>query len=199
MFNWQSQEDRNTIRDILTDDGIVLCSTDTVYGLLARISQPAEQQLRALKGERAGKPFLVLIAGTHKLSSFAELPDVLTQFLERVWPGPLTCVVKTSDGTIALRVPAHEGLQKLLEYFDGLYSTSANVSGEGTPAARENIDPVLLASADATIFDEQPLLDKRAPSTILDCTDPDSIRVIREGAFPIAELEEIYGTAFRRN
>ena len=198
MLHWQKKNDREVVRDILKHDGIIVCSTDTVYGLLAALSETAKQKLHLLKGDRKDKPFLILIAGVHKIAYFAELAPSLTDFLKQVWPGPVTCVVKTAAGTIALRAPNHAGLQELLEDFDGLYSTSANISGLAVPHAPQDIDPVLLAGTDAFI-DGQMQLDKPVPSTILDCTNPDSIRVIREGAFPVATLEEIYGTAFGRN
>ncbi len=198
MLNWQETEDRNKIHDILIRDGIVLCSTDTVYGLLTQLTEAAEQKLHALKGARSGKHFLVLIAGIHKLGYFAELPDNLTSFLNKVWPGPVTCVVKTIDGTIALRAPKHDGLLELLKHFDGLYSTSANRAGADVPHSEQDIDPVLMASADAFI-DSHHQLDKVPPSTILDCTDLNDIRLIREGAFPLEKLEELYGTTIRRD
>lgn len=57
--------------------------------------------------------------------------------MERFWPGPLALLIfkakadlpsylKGADGTIALRIPAHAGLQQLLVDCEGLFSTSAN-------------------------------------------------------------------------
>ena len=192
-FNWHEKRDREQVRSILARDEIVLASTDTVYGLLCNVTAAAETKLRSIKSERGKKPFLVLVAGMHKLAHFAQPTARLKTFLEQVWPGPVTVII----GTYALRCPDHERLRELLEHFDGLYSTSANRSGEPAAQTRGEINPELLAAVDAFIDDEQ--LDKSPPSTILDCRNPDAIAVIREGAYPVKTLEEIYGTAFRRN
>ncbi len=192
-FNWHEKHDREQVRSILARDEIVLSSTDTVYGLLANVTDAAESKLRSIKSERGDKPFLVLIAGMHKLAHFTQVPDRLKKFLEQVWPGPVTCIIAAH----ALRCPDHERLRELLEHFDGLYSTSANRSGAQVPQTRAEIDQELLGAVDAFIDDGR--LDKSAPSTILDCRNPDAIVVIREGAYPIKTLEEIYGTPFRRD
>ncbi len=192
-LSWHESHDREQVRSILARDGVVLCSTDTVYGLLANVTDAAEQKLRTIKTERGDKPFLALIAGMHKLTHFAQVPRRLQKFLEQVWPGPVTCII----GAHALRCPDHERLRELLENFDGLYSTSANPSGKPVAKTRDEIDPELLDAVDAFIDDDQ--LDNLAPSTILDCRNPDAIVVLRQGAFPIKTLEEIYGTPFKRN
>jgi tRNA A37 threonylcarbamoyladenosine synthetase subunit TsaC/SUA5/YrdC len=125
----------------------------------------------------------------------------LTQLL---WPGPLTLIfkarpdlpswAKAADGTVSLRVPAHEGLLVLLNHFPGLFSTSANVSGQPLPMRVEDIDPHILEKAEVLVVEEMPG-ETKLPSTILDCSGP-RIKIVREGAYSRQLLEKATGYCF---
>ena len=101
---------------------------------------------------------------------------------------------------IALRVPKHQHLQKLLQNFNGLFSTSANIAGKSVPRSIDDLDEDLIKSAAYVVVDS--MNDKLVksqqeikPSTILDCSG-DDIKVVREGAYPIDYLEKIAGKRF---
>lgn len=202
---WNDLNSRELIVQKLLSEKIVVGSSDTVLGLLAPVTQAGCSLLNEIK-IRKDKPYIILIESTSKASYF-----VPPQPLERVskltasyWPGPLTLIfkakeelpawMKSSDGTIALRVPQHEGLLAILAYFPGLFSTSANLGGQSVPKHLEDIDPHIMQRVSALIVDEA-AQETVIPSTILDCTGP-TIKLIRQGAYPLESLEKTAGFAF---
>src|SRR5688500_1707728 len=80
---------------VLNAGGIIAMRTDTVYGLLARVSRPETlQRLAALKQRTPDKPFLTLAGdwrGVRQLTS--HLPPVARHLGSRYWPGPLTLIL----------------------------------------------------------------------------------------------------------
>ncbi len=208
---WEQARDIMIAQLLLRGGGVLLASTDTVYGLLAPFTEEGKAKLDTLKGAREHKPYLVLIASPQKLSRFVDdttFPPSLNSLIAHVWPGPVTIVFRaqptvpaalcTSTGTIALRCPDHAGLQELLQPFDGVFSTSANTSGQPVPQGASDIEPQLLKSVDSFIDVVASSLDKMPPSTIIDCTNPDNITLVREGAVALTQLEKIYGTQIKR-
>lgn len=176
----------------------VLSNSDTVPGLLANITKQGFERLNAIK-QRQGRPYIVLIKSIEQVSRFSGqvLSDQVKRVLEQAWPGPLTVIfrakrdvpefLKSADGTIALRVPHHKGMQNLLQSFDGLFSTSANKEGDPTPAVIDDVNPDLVNKVALTILEVADADKQQHASTIIDCSG-DSIVVIREGAYPVNTL-----------
>jgi len=208
---WENREDWMRISALLHREEIVIAATDTVYGFLAPVSKASLKTLSALKGDREAKPFLVLIGSLGQLQKLIDtktLTPELFALITQVWPGPVTFIFKAKkdlpsyltspQGTIALRWPRHDGLQAILIDFLGLFSTSANKAGEKPPTHANDIAKELLDKVTAFIDTKTKVSLDNKPSTILDCTMPGTIRVVREGLFSIQKLERIYGSSFRR-
>ncbi len=204
-ISWASSVDRASLSRSLGAGSISIGSSDTVIGFLAPLTLEGYKNLDAIK-KRADKPYLILIGDQSKLSSFTHQP--INQGLERLmascWPGPVTLIfkakpglpdyIKSNEGTVAVRIPDHSGLLALLLEFPGLFSTSANLHGKPVPESISQVDPHILESVAYVVIDEVAQgLSK--PSTILDCTG-DQIKVVREGAYPIDQLEAAYGAKF---
>lgn len=197
----------NTVSQALKGDNIVLGTSDTVIGLLAPVTFSGFDQLNRIK-ERTGKPYIVLIHDNKKVNKFASLQyeNSVERLMRHCWPGPLTLIlnvhpaapdfIKSSENTIALRVPDHAPLRAVLKNFDGLFSTSANKAGQSVPRSFDEVDPDILNQVSYVVLDrdrEPELL----PSTILDCTGK-TIKVVREGAYPITQLEKVAGVSFEK-
>ncbi|MFH0898610.1 MAG: Sua5/YciO/YrdC/YwlC family protein [bacterium] len=208
---WQNTDSITLLEQELKKDSICITSTDTVLGFLAASTEKSFQKLQSLKGERDQKPFVILVENIFSLKKFVDMHSIsnsVMTMLERCWPGPVTVVFRagincpsfcmSSEGTIALRSPDHHGLQKLLASYDGLFSTSANRSGKPVPINPEQIDQKIVQSIKYLVLDSDRHSMSQTPSTILDCSRgvEQGIRVIREGAFPIHELEDYYGSPF---
>jgi L-threonylcarbamoyladenylate synthase len=199
MLYWDDKNTISKIHAILRSGGVVVGSSDTVIGFLASLTKEGFEALNSIK-QRQEKPYLILVESQEVVEKLIDQPisGQIRGIMERCWPGPLTIIfkakvdlpayIKGADGTIALRVPAHSGLQQLLACGDSLFSTSANKAGEPVPASLDELDPDIRRQVAAVIDDYSGSRSKdTVPSTILDCSDG-TIRVVREGAYPIAEL-----------
>jgi L-threonylcarbamoyladenylate synthase len=152
-----------------------------------------------IKGREAGKALPVVVAGSEQLADLGVDPNLdIVERLCELWPAPLTAVLPTrkplpaatGERTLAVRVPAHEGLRKLLaELGHGLTATSANRSG-GEPV----LDPAgaaeLLAGEDAVVVDGG-VLPGGPPSTLV-AIEGEGLVVLRTGRFPTERLMETF-------
>jgi len=205
---WTSSDDVFRIIQLLKKNKIILGTSDTVFGLLAPLTAKGFDSLNSIKG-RYEKPYLVLIGDREKVNLYAELPlsRSVQSLINKCWPGPLTLILnakkncppflQSKHGTIGLRMPDHLGLLSVLHDFDGLFSTSANKAGEPVPSSIDNVDSDVIRQCAAIVLDRpgHGNSSEVCPSTILNCTS-DEIKVVREGAYAINELEEIAGAKF---
>jgi len=76
--------------------GVLAVPTDSFYALAVGIFQPAAlEQLLAIKGDRAHKPFPVLIGDPSQLDQLVdEVPEVAKKLRQQFWPGLLTLLFK---------------------------------------------------------------------------------------------------------
>lgn len=189
---WNNFQDRQKMKQILNRDEILLSSTDTVLGLLGRLTKVSYENLNRIK-QRSDKPYLIMIRSVEMLPKFIDQPisPKVAKLLELSWPGPVTLIfkarsdlpdfMKNVDGTIALRVPHHEGLLDLLQDYDGLFSTSANMHTKSIPESVRDVDPLIKQAVAGVCVDSLDRLYPLSPSTILDCSS-ESIKVVRFGS-----------------
>ena len=202
-FSWSDYEIIEKLKKSLNLNLINITSTDTIPGLLANITEKSFEKLNAIKRQRVAKPYLILISSPEKIKIFADensLDKNIENLIKNCWPGPLTIIFKAKDNlpsfmksstnTIALRCPKHPQLLKLLESFDGLFSTSANISDQQSPTHINQIDQKILDKIDFIIFDNRK---KTLPSTIIDVSKKGVVKIIREGEFKTKTLEKYYG------
>jgi L-threonylcarbamoyladenylate synthase len=200
---WNNNDNINYVENVLRDGGVILAEGDTVLGLLADISAQGHAQLDRIKN-RENKPYLVLVENKKKALNFVEQVSDLSFQIEKImnvcWPGPATLLLKaktgipacvtSAQGTVAIRVPDHAGLLKLLSHFEGLFSTSANLAGEPVPARLTDVDQRIMQSVAGVILNDD-LVRSAVPSTIIDCTGQ-KIKIVREGAFSIEKLVQFF-------
>lgn len=200
---WNNPSTIKMIEKALHKNKVILAEGDTVLGLLSAISEKGYAELDRIK-KRSQKPYLLLVKNKEKALSFIEKNSVeifqFEKFLNICWPGPVTlifkakaCVpygVKSIEGNIAIRVPDHKALLKLLEHFDALYSTSANISGKSVPMSIDQVEEGILQAVEHIVLNEN-ASQLTLPSTIIDCTNK-KIKIVREGAFAIEKLQEFF-------
>jgi len=194
------------VAEHLRGGGLLAYPTETVYGLGSRPTRTAVAALSALKGRRAGKPFLLLVAsrsmaeqaGLHFSASAGALAEAF-------WPGPLTLILpgggqlpdtlRGPEGGIAVRWTSHVGVAELVTFLgEPLTSTSANRPGGPTaPGVGAILDLFAAAVADGQLLVlDGGVLGNVPPSTIVDCTGTVP-RLVRDGALPRAELQARVG------
>jgi L-threonylcarbamoyladenylate synthase len=200
---WNDKSTVDHVEEIVRNGGVILAEGDTILGLLVDISIKGHAALDRIKN-RDKKPYLILVENQEKAFNFIEKDDAKSFQIEKImnmcWPGPATLIfrakqggspaVTSQNGTIAIRVPDHAGLLTLLSRCEGLFSTSANLSGMAVPTNLEDVDPSIMQSVAGVVLNDisaQPTL----PSTIIDCTG-EKIKIVREGAFPVEKLAEFF-------
>ncbi len=201
MIYWNDADTIQKLKEILERNEIVLASGDTVLGLWGNLTEQAFKKMNQIK-QRNDQPYLITIASADYLSKFIDqaLDDKLQTLIETCWPGPVTLIFKAQKNlapwmlgpqeTIALRVPDHVGLLNLTRYFDGLFSTSANISGQPVASCMDQISDSIIAQVGAVCGDREQECYSKSPSTIIDCSTGD-IQILRSGAFNVEQLQDL--------
>ena len=179
---------------MLARGGVAAIPTETFYGLAADPWSPEGcARVFAIKGRDAGKALPVLAASAADLGRLGvAAPPAALERIAALWPAPLTAVFAlreplpctSGERSLAVRVPAHADLRRLLARTGPLTGTSANRSGE-PPAASAAAAAGALGSAGDWLVDGGPT-PGGLPSTIVDAR-ADPPRVLRAGAFPWPE------------
>jgi len=195
-----SQDDVATAVRLLQASELVALPTETVYGLAGDATNP--DALRAIfraKGRPSDHPLIVHLGAAGQLREWAaEVPDSAWRLASAFWPGPLTLVLPAArtvsplvtggQTTVALRVPAHPVMQRVLRQFGrGLAAPSANPFGQISATTAAHVQ-THLAGRIAAVVDGGPC-PVGIESTIVDLT-ADPPRVLRPGAITLEMIAE---------
>lgn len=184
------------VRAIAAGD-VIAFPTDTVYGLGAEVWQPeAMRRLYALKGRPDEKALSILLADEEQWSLVAaEASEAARRLMRACWPGALTIVlprrpevpdaVGPLSQTIAVRVPDHAGLRRVLERTGPLATSSANRSGEAPASSARDVVEAL-GSGVGVLLDGG-ALPARPASTVVDLTGLRPV-ILRQGAVTAEQI-----------
>ncbi|MBI3335303.1 MAG: threonylcarbamoyl-AMP synthase [Candidatus Portnoybacteria bacterium] len=182
------------IIDILKQGGVVAAPTDTVYGLLAdATNSEAVEKIYKIKGRKGEKALPIFLYSLDWLGEFVEIKPQQKSFLEKVWPGKVTVILKlkektslapnaiSKEGSAAFRIPNHPLVIEILKEFKKpLTGTSANRSGMPPCLDAECIKKQLTQLKPDFIIDIGKL-PPRKPSTIVDLTKTPP-QIVRRGS-----------------
>ena len=139
-------EDIKKACEVMAAGGIILYPTDTIWGIgCDATNEKAVQRVYELKRRTDNKAMLVLMDSEAKLDRYvSDVPDIAWDLIS-VSDKPLTIIYSSAknlatnllgaDGSVGIRITNEEFSKKLCERFrKPLVSTSANVSGEPSPA-----------------------------------------------------------------
>lgn len=167
---------------------LIAAPSDTVYGLLCAVRADALERLTRIKG-RPG-PFLLLVPDRAAILEWTvPVGPELSGALDRVWPGPVTVVLRASargreasgEAGIALRVPDQPLLRALLGALGSpLYSTSANPPAEPAPLRAVDIGPQVRAAVSGILDGGD--APRQEPSTLVSMIAPGGPRILRSGS-----------------
>jgi len=180
---------RQVVAALRAGDAVVI-PTETVYGVAAL---PAHQErLLALKGRPSSVPIAVLVADGIQAAGATglEFTEVAQRLVDAFWPGPLTLVLPTFEGsTLGVRCPDHAFVRAVTAEVGPIATTSANRHGAPTPAtaAAAAAD---LAGPVAVVVDSGSLTG--LASTVVDVTGDDPV-ILREGAIARAAIGAAIG------
>jgi L-threonylcarbamoyladenylate synthase len=200
---WHFGDPVEPLRAALARGGVLVIPTESSYGLGADPrNRAAVEAVYRIKGRDAGKALPVVVADRGQLGGLGIDPDLpILVPLSACWPGPLTAVLPLAPGgpgipaaagerTLAVRIPGHEGLRRLLaELEHGLTATSANRSG-GEPLLDPAAAAALVEGEDAMLVDGG-VLPGGPPSTLV-AIEASGPVVLRSGSFPVERLRECF-------
>lgn len=198
---WSPGDPVEPLCSLVARGGVLAIPTESSYGLGADPRNPVGvEAIYRIKERERGRPLPVVVADLGQLRDLGIDPGLpILKALSACWPAPLTAVLPVArslpaaagEPTLAVRIPAHEGLRRLLaELGHGLTATSANRSGEA-PVLDPERAAELLAGADAIVVDGG-VLPGGPPSTLV-AIEASGPVVLRTGSFPIERLRERLG------
>ena len=164
--------------------GLILYPTDTVWGIgCDATNEEAVRRVYELKKRADNKAMLVLLDSTAKLEAYVDnVPDIAWDLIE-VADKPLTIIYSKGknlapnllgeNGSIGIRITREKQFRK------PLVSTSANVSGEPSPANFDEISDVIKNGVDYIVNYRQDDKTKAQPSNIIMLGDGGLVKVIR--------------------
>lgn len=182
----------NDVSDLLQKPGMVgVIPTDTVYGLVARATDPiAVKRLYELK-KRDGKPGTIIAANIDQLETLG-LKHRYLKAVEQFWPGAVSVIIPVADPALqylhqgkqalAVRIPDHPELLKLLAKTGPLQTSSANHANQPTANTVQEARAYFNDQIDFYIDGGD--LSGHQPSTVIRIVD-DAIEVLRPGAVKI--------------
>jgi L-threonylcarbamoyladenylate synthase len=182
-------------RKVIADGGIVVYPTETAYGIAADPLNPdAVRKVYEAKQRPLEKGLTVIANNIEQVEANAELNDIERSIIEEFMPGPITLVVEKKDHVpdllnedFAFRIPASETARELASE-QPITATSANISGESTSYAVEDISDELLEKVDGVI--DEGRLEDGPTSTIAEVKNSDIV-IHRRGPVEKEDLEDV--------
>ena len=157
---------------------------------LVNASEEAVRRVYELKRRSDHKAMLVLLDSEAKLNGYvSNVPDIAWDLIE-VADKPLTIIYSNAknlapslvgeDGSVGIRITREAFSRQLCERFrKPVVSTSANISGEPSPASFSEISEEVKKGVDYIVEYRQDDQTKAKPSSIIKLGDGGLVQVIR--------------------
>jgi len=183
---------------------LIVLPTDTVYGIGTRPDVPeATAALFAAKGRPRDLELPVLVPSPASAADIARFDERAHRLADALWPGALTLVLaRTAESrpwdlggdpeTVGVRVPHHPLAVAVLAGTGPLAVTSANRSGEPTPAGCADLEEVFGDAVSVYLCEETPLTG--TASTVVDLAHG-APAILREGSIGERTILELLAGA----
>ena len=177
---------------VLRTGGLILYPTDTIWGIgCDATDEAAVKRVFALKQRSEKKSLVILLADVRELLKYVAHPDpaigdMIAGFdrpTKVIYEGALDLApsVINEDGTVAIRIVQDPFCRHLVKRLrKPLVSTSANISGQPSPAFFNSIDPAVKSGVDYVVSYRQEDTTPRQASRIVKLLRDGTLQVIRE-------------------
>jgi L-threonylcarbamoyladenylate synthase len=164
---------------VLRSGGIILYPTDTVWGIGCNATnEKSVRRIFELKQREDSKSMIVLVAEERDVLQYVAAPDLAVFDFIQQQLRPTTIIYEgaiglaqnlvAADGSIAMRIVRDEFCRHLVKRLrKPLVSTSANISGEKTPASFAAISDEIKKSVDYVVQWRQDDTTSSPPSQII--------------------------------
>jgi len=177
--------------EVVRKGGLILYPTDTIWGIGCDACNPeAVDSIYALKQRSETKSMIILLAAEKDLLHYVAHPDPRVFDYLSSLQKPTTIIYSGAigmadnligqDGTIGIRITKDTFCKQLIKRLrKPLVSTSANLSGEKSPAYFNEISPGIKKGVDYIVQYRQNDTSSRQPSSIVKWNNDGNISVIR--------------------
>lgn len=186
------REDLERACKVMREGGVILYPTDTIWGLGCDASnEDAVRRIFRIKQRSDSKSMLVLLDSAAKLNYYVEdIPDVAYDLME-LSEKPLTIIydgarrlapqLVAEDGSVGIRITKELFSRDLCARMKGaVVSTSANVSGQPSPACFGEVTKEIIDAVDYVVEYRRNDISKSKPSSIIKLGAGGQVRIIRE-------------------
>lgn len=186
------REDLERACKVMREGGVILYPTDTIWGLGCDASnEDAVRHIFRIKQRSDSKSMLVLLDSAAKLNYYVEdIPDVAYDLME-LSEKPLTIIydgarrlapqLVAEDGSVGIRITKELFSRDLCARMKGaVVSTSANVSGQPSPACFGEVTKEIIDAVDYVVEYRRNDVSKSKPSSIIKLGAGGQVRIIRE-------------------
>ena len=178
--------------EVLKKGGIILYPTDTIWGIGCDATNPeAVQRIYNIKKREDSKSMLVLMENPALLERYVDdVPEIAWDLVE-ISSTPLTVIYPGAknlaknligeDGSIGIRFTKEKFTSQLLQRFRRpIVSTSANISGDKSPAFFDEISEEVKNRVDYIVEYRQDDRCQAKPSSIIKLGSGGKIDIIRK-------------------
>jgi L-threonylcarbamoyladenylate synthase len=178
--------------EVLQNGGIILYPTDTIWGIgCDATNEKAVQKIYEIKKREDSKSMLVLMENINLLERYVdEIPEVAFDLIE-LSEKPVTIIYDgaknlaknliASDGSIGIRISSENFTRQLIQRFKKpIVSTSANISGDPSPANFSGINDKIKSSVDYVVKYRQDDFKKSVASSIIKLGKGGEVKIIRK-------------------
>lgn len=191
MTQKEIAEDICNAVETLRSGGLILYPTDTIWGIgCDATNSKAVQRVYSLKQRDDSKALICLVDSADRLQRYVfRVPDVAWDLIDFA-SKPLTLILDgaanlapeliAGDGSVGMRVTREKISHELCYRFQkAVVSTSANISGEPSPANFTEVSPEIIAGVDYVMKSRQNDFSKVQPSQIIKLGLDGQVKIIR--------------------
>ncbi len=192
MTNEQMNEDIKRAIEVMQRGGVILYPTDTIWGIgCDATNEEAVKRVYEIKRRSDSKAMLVLVDSEAKVEFYVkEVPLVAWDLIE-LSTKPLTIIfdgarnlapnLLAEDGSVGIRITREEFSRQLcMRFKKAIVSTSANISGQPSPANFSEVSDEVKQAVDYIVQSRQQEKGRPKPSGIIKLGADCSVKVIRE-------------------
>ena len=186
------QDDIKKALEVLQSGGVILYPTDTIWGIgCDATNETAVKRVYEIKRRADSKSMLVLMENVNLLERYMqEVPEIAYDLIE-LTDKPMTIIypdaknlapnLLAEDGSVGIRITTERFTQQLIQRFrKPIVSTSANISGEPSPAFFGEVSEEVKSAVDYVVEFRQDDLNPAKPSSIIKLGVGGEIKIIRE-------------------
>ena len=186
------KEDIKKACEVMNKGGVILYPTDTIWGIgCDATNEEAVRRVYEIKKRADSKAMLVLVDNAVKVDFYVnQAPEIAFDLIELATK-PLTIIYDDAknlapnliaeDGSVGIRVTSEEFSNQLCYRFrKAIVSTSANVSGEPSPATFVEISEEIKQAVDYIVQSRQNERTASKSSSIIKLGKGGQVKVIRE-------------------